>query len=161
MSENFRPMRRVKRELPIEEAKKLLHTCRRACFAVNGDNGYPFATPINFFYDEEDNRIYFHSAKAGHKIDSIKADSKVCFTTWNDGEKVEGDWAPYVSSVVVFGKAVLIEDKELTVKKVKQFALKYYPTEQEVDEEISKDIAAVQLAAIDIEHVSAKRIHEK
>lgn len=157
----FRPMRRSNRQLPDTEARKLLEESKRAAFSVNGDDGYPFTIPINFYYDQEENRIYFHSAKAGHKIDSIKANDKVCFTAWNEGIKEDGDWAYYVSSVVVFGRAILIEDMELTVKKVRQFALKYYPTAQEVDEEIARDIGGVQLVAIEIEHMTAKRIHEK
>lgn len=157
----FREIRRTKRAITTEEAKELLRKNRRAAFSVNGDDGYPFTVPINFYYDEEENRIYFHSAKAGHKIDSIKADDKVCFTTWDDGYLEEGDWAYYVSSCVVFGRAKLIADPDITVEKVRKFAMKYYPTAEEVEEEIRKDIKGVQLVAIDIEHISGKKIHEK
>lgn len=157
----FRPLRRVKRGISDDAAKMLLKNNKRAAFSVNGDNGYPFTVPINFYYDEAENRIYFHSAKAGHKIDSIKANDKICFTTWDDGYKEEGDWAPYVSSCVVFGRAKLIDDPEITVQKVRLFANKYYPTKEEVEEEIAKDIKAVQLVAIDIEHICGKKIHEK
>lgn len=157
----FRKMRRIKRELPEEEAKKLLRGNRRGAIAVIGDEGYPYAVPINFYYDEAENRIYFHSAKAGHKMDSIRANDKVCFTTWDDGCLEEGDWAYYVSSCVVFGRAVLIEDPALTEEKVRTLALKYYPTAEEVEDEIRKSINGVQLVAIEIEHISGKRIHEK
>lgn len=157
----FRKMRRIKNEISKEAARELLRTNKRAAFSVNGDSGYPYTVPVNFYYDEEENRIYFHSAKAGHKIDSIKGDNKVCFTTWNNGEKEDGDWAYYVSSCVVFGRAVLIEDPALTEEKVRIFALKYYPSAEEVEEEIRKGIRGVQLIAIDIEHISGKRVHEK
>lgn len=157
----FRKLRRVKNEISAEEAKLLLKNNKRAAFSVHGDDGYPYTIPINFYYDEEENRIYFHSAKKGHKIDSIKAVDKVCLTTWDEGYLVEGDWAFYVSSCVVFGRAKLIEDRQLTEEKVRQFALKYYPTEEEVEEEIRQDINAVQLVAIEIEHISGKKVHEK
>ena len=68
----FRPVRRKKKEISMEAVKQLLHTERRGVFAVNGDDGYPYAIPVNFFYDEEANQIYFHGARAGHKIDSIQ-----------------------------------------------------------------------------------------
>jgi len=157
----FRKMRRVKRELPLEAAKALLRSNKRAAFSVNGDDGYPYTVPVDFYYDEAENRIYFHSAKAGHKIDSLKKDNKVCFTTWNDGEKEPGDWAYYVSSCVVFGRAVLVEDRALTEEKMRIFALKYYPSAEEAEEELRKDLNGVQLVAIDIEHISGKRVHEK
>lgn len=157
----FRKIRRVKNEISIEEAKALLRSTKRAAFSVIGDEGYPYTVPIDFYYDEAENRIYFHSAKKGHKIDSIKANDKVCFTTWGDDYRKEGDWAYYVSSCVVFGRAVLIEDRALTEEKIRTFALKYYPTAEEVEAEIQKDINGVQLVAIDIEHISGKRVHEK
>lgn len=157
----FRKMRRIKNEISTEAAKELLRTCRRAAFSVNGDDGYPYTVPIDFYYDETENRIYFHGAKAGHKIDSIKTNDKVCFTVWNDGERPDGGWAYYVSSCVVFGRAVLINDPALTEEKVRTLALKYYPSAEEVEAEIRKDGKAVQLIAIDIEHISGKRIHEK
>jgi len=157
----FRKMRRVKNEIPVEEAKGLLRKNRRAAFSVNGDEGYPYTVPVNFYYDEEENKIYFHSAKKGHKIDSIKANDKVCLTTWDDGELEEGDWAFHVSSCVVFGRAKLVEDRKVTEEKVRKFACKYYPSVEEVEEEIKRDINGVQLVEIEIEHISGKRVHEK
>jgi hypothetical protein len=157
----FRSMRRVKNELPREDAKALLRTNRRAAFAVNGDDGYPYTIPINFYYDEEENRIYFHSAKKGHKIDAIRENDKVCLTTWNDGTLDDGDWAYRVSSCVVFGRAKLIGDAALTERKVRALALKYFPSAQEVEESIAKHLQGVQLVAVEIEHLSGKRVHEK
>lgn len=145
----------------MEEAKTLLHNNRRAAFSVNGDDGYPYTVPINFFYDEAENRIYFHSAKAGHKVESLKKDNKVCFTTWDDGYLEDGEWACHVSSCVVFGRAVLLDDAKITEEKIRILATKYYPSAEEVEKEIAKDIKAAQLIAIDIEHISGKRIQEK
>ena len=157
----FRPIRRVKNALPAEAAKELLKNNKRAAFAVNGDDGYPYAIPIDFYYEEDENRIYFHCAKVGHKIDSIKKDDKVCLTTWDDGYLEDGDWAYFVSSCVVFGRASIVADRELILEKIRKLALKYYPTEQEADEEIARDASRVHMAAIDIEHISAKKVHEK
>lgn len=157
----FRPIRKTKNEIPVEDAKALLRNNTRAAFSVNGDDGYPYTIPVNFYYDEDDNIIYFHSAKKGHKIDSIKANDKVCLTTWNDGYLEDGDWAFHVSSCVVFGRARLIEDRKITEDKVRKFARKYYPSAEEVEEEIKRSIAGVQLVAIEIEHISGKKVHEK
>ena len=157
----FRKMRRIKNEIPLEEAKELLRANRRGAFCVHGEDGYPYAVPIDFYYEEEENAIYFHSAKSGHKIDSIKADDKVCFTTWEDGYLEEGDWAYHVRSCVVFGRAHLVTDTDLALEKIRKFALKYYPSAQEVDMEIQKDFRAVQMVKIEIEHISGKKIHER
>ena len=127
----------------------------------NGDDGYPFAFPINYFYEPESGKIYFHGAKAGHKVDALKKDDKVCFTVYGNEVHEEGDWAPYLQSVVIFGRCHLIEDSGITEAKVRELAEKYYPTKEEIDAEIAADIKAVQLYEITIEHMSGKRIHEK
>ncbi len=157
----FRKIRKIKNEISVEEARVLLRSNTRAAFSVNGDDGYPYTVPVNFYYDEDDDKIYFHSAKKGHKIDSIKANDKICFTTWNDGYLEDGDWAFHVSSCVVFGRAKLIEDRKITEEKVRKFARKYYPSPEEAEEEIKRAIAGVQLVAIEIEHISGKRVYEK
>ena len=70
-------------------------TARRGVLAVNGDDGYPYAVPINYFYDEAQEKIYFHSARAGHKVDSLTACDKVCFTVYGNESIREEAWAPF------------------------------------------------------------------
>lgn len=106
----FRPLRRKKRAITDEEARELLATCKRGVFAVNGDDGYPYAIPVNYFFDAEHDKIYFHGAKAGHKVDALKRDDKVCFTVYGNEWYKDGDWAPYVMSTVVFGRCRLAND---------------------------------------------------
>ncbi|MBD9039491.1 MAG: pyridoxamine 5'-phosphate oxidase family protein, partial [Collinsella aerofaciens] len=43
----FRPLRRKKRAISDEAARELLSACKRGVFAVNGDDGYPYAIPVN------------------------------------------------------------------------------------------------------------------
>ena len=76
----FRPVQKKKNETGPERAKALLRTARRGVLAVCGDEGYPYAVPINFLYDEEKQEIIFHGARLGHKVDALKACDKVCFT---------------------------------------------------------------------------------
>ena len=106
----FRPMRRASRAIPEEAAKHLLQQSRRGVLAVNGDNGYPFAIPVNYYYDQEHDKIYFHGAKSGQKVDALKQNDKVCFTVYGNEHFEPGDWAPYVQSTVVFGRCHLIDD---------------------------------------------------
>lgn len=157
----FRSIRRTKREIDISLAKDLLINERRAVLAVNGDESYPYCMPINYIYIEEDNKIYFHGARAGHKYDSLKKDDKVCLTVFGNDRYEDGDWAPYVQSTVVFGRCHMIEDTERALELVKIFAMKYYPDEKEADDEIKLYGDAVQMFEINIEHITGKQIHEK
>ena len=157
----FRPVRRKNREISIEAAKDLLRTSRRGVLAVNGDNGYPYALPLNYLYDEDSNTIIFHGARAGHKIDSIKACDKVCFTVYGNETIKEEAWAPYMQSVIVFGRCHLVDDQERAMEILRNLARKYYPSEGIIDEEIAKAGKAVQMFQIEIEHISGKEIQEK
>lgn len=158
----FREMRRFKQQVSDDECKKILKEEKRAAFSVIGDEGYPYTIPINFFYDENDHKIYFHGAREGHKIDAIKRCDKVCFSTWNQGFKKSGCWEWNATSVVVFGRAKLVTDTVTIENCLRKLAAKYYPTAEEVEEEMSSSsVNRVQLFAIEIEHMTGKLVHEK
>lgn len=158
----FREMRRFKQQVSDDECKKILKEENRGTFSVIGDNGYPYTIPINFYYDETDHKIYFHGAKEGHKVDAINQCNKVCFTTWNQGFKKEGHWEWNVTSVVVFGRVELVTDRTVIEDRLRKLAMKYYPTEDEVEEKMSSSSAdRVQLYAIEIEHMTGKLVNEK
>ncbi len=156
----FREMRRFKQAVSREECIKILTEEKRAVLAVNGDDGYPYAVPLNFYYDSETDMIYFHCAKAGHKLDAMLRDDRLCFTVYNTGYQKE-DWSYHVTSVIVFGRASVISDEAEVREKLKRFGMKYYPTEPEVDEEIRRDLARVNLIGIRPEHMTGKLVHEK
>ena len=157
----FRPIRRSKKALSEEAAKALLLHEKRGIFAVNGDDGYPYAIPVNYFYDIENDKIYFHGAKAGHKFEALKKSDKVCFTVYGNERFEEGEWAPYLRSTVVFGRCRLIDDAALTDAKVRALAARFYPNQEEIDAEMDKSGRGVQLYEITIEHLSGKEIQEK
>ncbi len=157
----FRAIRKKRNEIDANAAEALLQDSRRGVLAVNGDDGYPYAIPVNYFYDRENQKIYFHGARAGHKVDALRACDKVCFTVYGNETIKEEDWAPFMQSVVVFGRCHLVEAGERVVTMLKQFAMKYYPNEQLVDEEIAQAGKAVQMFEIEIEHLSGKEVQER
>lgn len=53
----FRPMRRFKQALPEEECRKVLEAEKRGTLALAGDEGYPYALPINYYYHRETGQI--------------------------------------------------------------------------------------------------------
>lgn len=132
----FREMRRFKQQITTEECKKVLKEEKRAAFSVISDDGYPYTIPINFYYDEADNIIYFHGAKEGHKVDAMNRCDKVCLTVWNQGFKKEGHWEWNPTSVVVFGKVKLVTEKNIFEDRLRKLAAKYYPNIDEIEKEM-------------------------
>ena len=87
----FRPMRRIKQQLAENEALEVLKSAKRGVLSVIGDDGWPYGIHLNPYW--EDGRLYFHGAKAGHKIDALRRDSRASFTVIDDGVKDDGGWA--------------------------------------------------------------------
>ncbi|HAE15317.1 MAG TPA: 5-nitroimidazole antibiotic resistance protein, partial [Erysipelotrichaceae bacterium] len=56
----FRELVRKGQQLDENTCIKLLKETKRGVLSVIGDDGYPYGTPINHFYNEEDGKIYFH-----------------------------------------------------------------------------------------------------
>ncbi len=157
----FRPLRRKNRQIDGGAAKELLRTARRGVLATQGDDGYPYAIPVNFWYDEEHERIYFHGARTGHKVDALRRCDKVCFTVIGDEMIRDEPWAPYLRSVVVFGRCRLMEADDESLAALRRLAMKFFPSEELVDEEIARSGKAVQMYEIRIEHLTGKEIQER
>ena len=129
--------------------------------AVHGDDGYPYAVPLNFVFDPDTRTLYFHMAVSGHKLDAIERDSRVCFTVMDDGYKVEGDWAWYVRSVVVFGKAEVVKNEAMRDRWLRALAAKYFPPAEDVEDDMRRNAPRALVVAVKAAHISGKLVHEK
>ena len=156
----FRDMRRFRQALSKEACAEVLAKERRGVLSVIGNDGYPYGVPLNFYYDEERESIYFHSAKEGHKIDAMNACDKVCFTVFEKEGEPSEDWSLYVDSVICFGKARELEGEEKE-RAARLFGAKYFPTQEELEYEMGEPFTRVRMTEIKIEHMSDKHVHEK
>ena len=154
----FRPMRRFKQQLTLQECETILQGAYRGFLSVNGENGYPYTIPMNFLYRE--NRIYFHSALQGHKIDAIMHSPKACFTLINDPVKQENDWWYHVSSVVCFGQVSIIENQEERMAILRNLGQKYFPEGYDMQKDLDTNAHRAAVLCLDIEHMTGKRVKE-
>ena len=157
----FRELARKKQALAPAQCIEILKTEPRGVLSVIGDDGYPYGVPMNFWYCEEDGKIYFHSGKLGHKIDALKACDKVSFCVYDKGWQEENDWALHIQSVIVFGKVELVADREKTVAVSRKLSLKYTPDEAYIDAEITAYADATLVFALTPEHMTGKTVYEK
>ena len=104
----FREMRRKNCVVSKEIAEKILREGDFGVLALSGDDDYNYAVPIN--YAVEGNKIYFHSAKTGHKIDAIRNNDKVSFCVVARHEVVSEEFTTYFTSAIAFGRIKIVED---------------------------------------------------
>lgn len=154
----FREMRRKKQELSKEECIDILQTAKTAVLGVVGNDGYPYTVPINFVYAND--KIYFHGAKNGHKIDAINKCNKVSLCVVDKDDVIEEELTTYFKSVILFGKArILNTDKEI-FHAAKVFGLKYNNDVTAVEKEIKREWNALSCIEIEIEHMTGKEAIE-
>ncbi len=113
-------MRRKDRELTnlaeIEEILKKAFVCHLGLT----DGFMPYVVPMNYGYEE--GHIYLHGAAKGKKIDLIKKNNQVCFEMETFDSKIikeaeePCDWGTVFRSVIGFGTATILEDKDEKTK---------------------------------------------
>ena len=156
----FRPMRRIKQQLSQEECTSILKNEVRGVLSVLGDNGYPYGMPINFYYSEVENKIYFHGAREGHKIDSIKNCDKVSFCIYGKGFEIEGKRGLNYKSVIVFGRIKILEDREKTLDICRKLSKQFDFSDDYIEEEIKKFAKFATVLELTPEHITGKLVNE-
>ncbi|MBS5063360.1 MAG: pyridoxamine 5'-phosphate oxidase family protein [Hungatella hathewayi] len=154
----FREMRRFKQQLPETEMIQILENGKTAVLGVSGDDGYPYTVPINYVY--ADGKIYFHQAKSGHKYDSMKRCGKVSLCVIEKDDVVAEEFTAYYRSVIVFGRARILETDEEIFHAAQVLSLKYYNDKDAVEKEIQKAWKALSCVEITIEHMTGKEAIE-
>ncbi len=155
----FRPMRRHKQALSIDRCRMILSDARRGVLAVQGEHGYPYTVPLDFVY--HDGKLYFHSAREGHKLDAIEKDGRCSFCVIQQDALSDDGWSYYCSSVVVFGHIRLVETDEGRRDALTALGQKYFPAELSVAQEIERDYDRVAVLELIPDHITGKRVHER
>ena len=156
----FRKLRRINQELSKEESISLLKNEVRGVLSVLGDDDYPYGLPINYWYSEEENKIYFHGAREGHKIDAITKHDKVSFCVYDKGHKADGKKGLDYKSVIVFGRIKPVEDREKTVDICRKLSAQFDFGEDYIEEEIKKFAKFVLCLELTPEHICGKKVNE-
>jgi nitroimidazol reductase NimA-like FMN-containing flavoprotein (pyridoxamine 5'-phosphate oxidase superfamily) len=126
--------------------------------ACLGDEGYPYAVPLNYVYSG--GRIYFHSAKEGHKIEAIAANPKVSFAVIDEDTIVSAEYTSYFRSVIAFGTARVVEGEERWTAFTA--LVEKYSGDRPEDEKRKEidECTRAHIVAIDIEHITGKEASE-
>ncbi len=156
----FREIARKKQILSQDKILEILKTEKRGVLSVLGDNGYPYGVPMNYWYNEENGKIYFHSGKVGHKVDAMAVNEKVSFCVYDSGYRKEGEWALNISSVIILGKISVVEDFEQAMNICRCLSLKYTPDTAYIEEEIRKVGKATLCYELNPEHITGKLVNE-
>ena len=155
----FRKIRRAKQLLSQEETVAVLKRNTCGTLALIGDDNYPYAVPLSYVY--MDGKLYFHSAKEGHKIDAVKKNEKASFCVVDQDRIVPEKYTTHYRSVIVFGRVRLLENVNDMERIATALAMKYSADFKDgIPGEIDayrKNLAIIEMEA---EHITGKEALE-
>lgn len=159
-NKQFRSLARKHLQLTQAECIEVLDREKRGVLSVIGDEGYPYGMPMNHFYEQKSGCIYFHCGKDGHRTDALRRCDKVSFCVYDQGERLTGDWAYHVRSVVVFGRTELIDDEQEIISITRKLCYKFTDDEDYIQNEITNYASKTLLIKLTPEHICGKRVKE-
>ncbi len=156
----FREMRRKKQALSPEQSAAVLQRGTAGVLALSGDDGYPYAVPMSYFYD--DGKIYFHCAKTGHKLDAIRRNDKASFCVIDQDLMIPEEYTTYFRSVIAFGKIRILQHDGEKREAIEKLALKYAPHDEAAKRKnaIDREWAPLCMLEMTIEHMTGKEAVE-
>ena len=158
MSE-FRQMRRKRQQLTQEESIAILQNATAGTLALLGDDGYPYAVPISYVYNE--GKLYFHSALNGHKVDAIRKYDKASFCVIEQDDVQPEKYTTFFRSVIAFGRIHIIEDAQEKLEIARMLGNRYNPNQDEaLQKELESGLSRMLAIRFDIEHLTGKEAIE-
>ena len=157
----FRPVQRVRQQLPEEECLNILKNEKRGVLSVLGDDGYPYGMPLNHYYNEADGKLYFHSGRTGHKIDAILRNNKASYCVYDSGTMSENGWALHFRSVILFGRIEMIEDRDTIYDIARRLSRKFTEDEAYIEYEIEHSGPGTLMFALVPEYMTGKSVKEE
>ena len=156
----FRELRRKRQALSETDCSDILKRGTSGVLALMGDGGYPYAVPMSYVYDGE--KLYFHCAKSGYKLDAIAGNPKASFCVVDRDQVVPEEYTTYFRSVIVFGTMRIIEEEQEKRTAVEKLALKYAPEDsaQNRAAAIEKDWKPLCMLELTPEHITGKEAVE-
>ncbi len=170
-------MRRKDRSMSREYGLGIIDKARYGIASMI-DGEEPYGIPLSIVRDGEN--LYFHSAKGGRKVETLKANPNLSIAfvgevkipenfTKDELDEMARDSSKavtFISSVfttefestLVRGKAELIEDRDEKIKAMRMICEKYTPSKMEYFEvAINAGLGRTNVYRVPIDEISAKR----
>lgn len=156
----FRPMRRHRQQLSPEQVQEVLLRGTSGVLSLLGDDGYPYGVPLSYVFHGE--RLYFHCATEGHKVDAIRQEDKASFCVIDQDHVVPEKYTTFYRSVIAFGRVRILEDPEEKKAAALLLAEKYAPKDlpSHREETVAESWDSLCMLEMEIQHVTGKAAKE-
>ena len=156
----FQVLRRSRQALYWQETEEILRRGTSGVLALAGAEGYPYAVPLSYVYTQ--GILYFHCAKVGHKLESIRRCEKASFCVVDRDEIKPEAYTTYYRSAIAFGRVRILESEEEKRRAIEQLSQKYHPMDTPAHRKavIDREYAPLCMLAFTVEHMTGKQAIE-
>lgn len=148
-------MRRKDRERTKEFALDVTDKCEWAVLSMVDLEGLPYAVPVSIVRDREN--IYFHTAKAGTKIDILNQNPDVCLVCVGDTKPLTDQFTTLYQSAIIKGRASEVTEDTEKIQALRFLCERHTPANMDdFDNAIRKSLKATGVWRIHIEDITGK-----
>jgi nitroimidazol reductase NimA-like FMN-containing flavoprotein (pyridoxamine 5'-phosphate oxidase superfamily) len=151
----MRSVRDTNKQVTHDEAMEILGQAEYGVLSTIDKDGYPYGLPLHHIV--LDDTVYLHCALEGHIMDNISDNNRVCLTVVGYSELVPSSFTGKYESVIVFGKANLVEGSEkvdMLKALVRKYSPEYYDKGMKVIDTFKDKCSVIR---IDVEHITGKK----
>jgi len=147
------------KEMTLEEIEQFILNARVGRLGLSSPDG-PYIVPLGYVYAE--GKVFFHTCNKGLKMKLLEDNNTVCFEV----DESLSDASMY-KSVIVFGKAKIIDDKEGMTPYLQKLIDKYRVPEPFDDymnkpgRNREKELAAARICVITPTKITGKKFIAK
>ena len=151
-------MRRSDREQSREFSLALIDRCSHGVAALSTGTDTPYCLPLSFVRVE--NRLYFHSARAGRKVDLLRANPRICITFVGEDSPAfvpPSMYTTYFQSAIVTGTVSEVTDPEEQAAALRALCQKLTPQDMEnFPLALEKSLSVTAVWRVEMDTVSGK-----
>jgi nitroimidazol reductase NimA-like FMN-containing flavoprotein (pyridoxamine 5'-phosphate oxidase superfamily) len=147
-------MRRSHSEITdAKEIQRILSLTNTGRLATNGQDGYPYITPVNFV--SLDGNVYFHCAPKGEKLENLTRDPRTCFEVDVPLAYIDIGLDPtrpicnlhqFYHCVIIRGSATVVTDSTLKLAVLNALIAKHENTDD--FKKVTKDMPAYKACEV-------------
>ena len=123
----MRDLRRQDRKLSDADARRVLAESEYGFLSTISEDGSPYSVPMAGALVGD--TIYFHSGKAGHKLDNLRRDDRACYSCVLYAQNEPSTLSMSYASCVAEGRVRFVTDEEERQRAMRAIVEKYAPDE--------------------------------
>lgn len=153
-------MRRQDRAMTEEAAWRVADHCEWAVISMIDTEGKPYGVPVSMA--REGQRLYFHAATEGKKLECLRAHPQVWVTCVGNTQRALDKFTTYYQSAMLEGIASEVTSKDEKIHALKLICQRHTPSNMtNFDEAIARSLGVTAVWCVDVEKITGKEKKNK